>query len=727
VSPPFGYIAGVGIISPLGSGVTATVAALKKGTVHLAALTRFVPPDSPPMPVGEVSVASLPLVQELPLTHQLARAAADQAIASGGSAPDAVVIGSTTGGIIATERMLADGCTDPAAYRHHGVATIAEDLAHRYRCRGPVISVSTACSSGAVAISLALAMIRHGWARRVLTGGVDVICRLTYYGFKSLQLIDPAPARPLDRTRKGMSLAEGAGMLLLTAPDLAPDGTAAAILGAGLSCDAHHPAQPHPEGRGALAAMRTALTDAGLDTDEIDYVNLHGTGTLDNDLAEAIALRSLFSRLPPISSLKGAMGHSLAAAGALEAVISAACIEHGFIPGSVGCTHPDPVLELTPVRKTRHQPIARVLSNSFGFGGNNAAVVIGTAPEASAERTLSSPVLRITGWSALTGSGNGLGPLCQGRPCAGRVPAEALKGAIPPSEMRRLKRLSQMSLMLVESARRCAGTPPPLESVYFGTGWGALSETWDFLLRLQQTDERYCSPTDFIGSVHNAAAGQIALRHGATGANVTTSGGAVSFEQALLSAQLTLKSGTSAVILAADETHPRLTPLLDPAAGAALPAEGGGALWVVADGPETAPAIVLRYLGSADDEAVAAMLVTDLGGPATMNRRYGLILVGIPADDHRIGHRQLNRFLAASKFSRPVVAYRSLTGEFPSASAVAAALAARIVGRGSPVPGLLPDAGKLTPNGVLLVGLGKTVSAMEIRSHEGTAHFGQSA
>jgi 3-oxoacyl-[acyl-carrier-protein] synthase-1/3-oxoacyl-[acyl-carrier-protein] synthase II len=181
---------------------------------------------------------------------------------------DIVVIGTTTGGMASTEELLLQKNDDPAAYRWHSAGSVAEDIAGRFKCRGPVMTVSTACSSGAVAIALALEMLRCGQARRALAGGIDSICRLTYYGFHALQLMDPQGARPLDRERRGMSVAEGAAMLLLVAGD--PEGAVAEILGAGLSCDAHHPAAPHPEGRGAYAAMAAALADAGLAPSAID-------------------------------------------------------------------------------------------------------------------------------------------------------------------------------------------------------------------------------------------------------------------------------------------------------------------------------------------------------------------------------------------------------------------------------------------------------------------------
>ena len=236
--------------------------------------------------------------------------------------PDAVVLGVTTGGMLTTENLLKKKVRDPELYRRHAAGSVAEDIARRHRCSGPALTVSTACSSGAAALKIALEMLRSGRVKRVLAGGADSLCRLTYYGFNALQLLDPKGAHPLDADRRGMSVGEGAAMMLLAVDK--PDQAVAEVLGAGLSCDAYHPAAPHPEGKGALAAMRAALSDAGISISDIDYINLHGTGTLDNDISEAAAIRTLFvGKKPLLSSVKGACGHCLAAAGAIEAVVSA--------------------------------------------------------------------------------------------------------------------------------------------------------------------------------------------------------------------------------------------------------------------------------------------------------------------------------------------------------------------------------------------------------------------
>lgn len=710
----------MGIVSALGIGPAATLARLQSGKSALAALRHFATPSHEALPVGSVSL-KMQTDDRLPRAHRLARTAADQAMEKSTAPPDAIVLGITTGGMDITEACLMAGDSRPDRFFRHSLSSVAEDLADRLHCSGPLLTISTACSSGAVAIKLALEMIRAGLARNVLTGGVDSLCRLTYYGFKSLQLLDPAGARPLDQDRQGMSVAEGAAMLLLEPFEDDQPGTA--ILGAGLSCDAYHPVRPHPEGRGALAAMQAAIGDAALDCGRIDYINLHGTGTTDNDLAEARAVRKLFGKThPPLSSVKGAMGHTLAAAGAAEAVIAAICIDNQILPGTTGCRVPDKALGIAPILRPRPQSLNTVLSNSFGFGGNNAALVIGR-PEADKPTASGAyfPRMRISGWSAFTGAGDleaTLDAVEENRPCPGRLAIETIGRNLPPVQIRRLKRLPIMGLGLAERAGGQVGAGEKPDGIFFGTGLGCLSETGDFLERLFSTNERFASPTDFIGSVHNAAAGQIALHFEATGPNITTSGGNYSFEQALYAASLLNDNASTALVLAADEGHDGLSALLDPSIDRDKPlADGGGALWLSKPTGNSGPVIALRFFKSdlTDAAAQLADLVDTLDRPQPIQNRYALVMAGMPAGIRSAAEKQLTTFLSIAGFNGPVVDYRDLIGEFPSASAVAAAMAAEWIHRGRlPADLCRGYTRQIGRKGILILGLGKWLTAMEV-------------
>lgn len=712
------YISGAGIISPLGLGLDATEQCLLQNRSAVKALDLFYLQQGNPLPVGQVRELEEPGV--LPRTHRLALIAANQAMVGCDQPPDAIVLGTTTGGILTTEQLLQSQESSKNLYQYHGLNTVADHLARKLHCCGPALIVSTACSSGAVAITLAFEMLRQGEVQSVLAGGVDSLSRLTYFGFNSLQLVDSAGCRPLDKKRQGMVVSEGAGMLLLTTkrPEQSPLGE---LLGAGISCDAYHPATPHPEGIGAAAAMTAALAGADLNPKDIDYISLHGTGTLDNDLMESKALHSLFSPLPSLSSIKGASGHTLAAAGAIEAVVSLIAVSKGVLPANTGLTEVDPALELHPLIQPERKAVKAVLSNSFGFGGNNGSVVVGAVDTFSArEARASLNPLSIHGYSCLTGAGGTretMDILNTGSPVMGMTGQFSTK--LPPRLVRRLKRLPRMSLALAVEAHNDVGTDAPTpKAIFMGTGWGALSETHDFLTRLKETKEQFPSPIDFVGSVHNGPASQIAMLFGATGANITTSGGDYSFEQALMAADLMITdTAEPALVLGADEGHDTFSPLFDPSIfpGVTL-ADGGGAFFINREKEGAICSVSMPFYQSSRREQTLSSLVAALGGKERVKRKYPLVLVGIPAANRDQGYNQLEQFFNCTGLDVPVIHYRQFTGEFAAASAVAAAIAVSLLKAGR-VPGTLTQEKDIlldtSIHTILVLGLGSCITAME--------------
>ena len=715
----------MGIISPFGQGICGTIESIRTAAREIKPLHLF-PTTETPLPVGEIS--SFSSTEDIPRTHALAYTAAEEAMTNGGDPPDAVVIGITTGGMPVTEELLKQGVVDPERYRNHSTGSIAENIAHRVGCEGPVLTVSTACSSGSVALKIALEMLRSGRVKRVLAGGIDALCRLTYYGFHSLQLVDATGAHPFDKGRRGMSVGEGAAMLLLSAAEIPPDNVIAELIGAGLSCDAYHPASPHPEGIGALHAMKEALSDACISPADIDYVHLHGTGTIDNDLAEARAVHALFGNhpLPPLSSIKGSVGHSLAAAGAIGAVISALSITQGIIPANTGFREPDPGLCLIPVSEPLEAKIDTVLVNAFGFGGNNAALVIGRPGGQENFKTsvcAAKPrAFAVLGSSCFTGAGDAgrtMECISHGEGAGGIVPSAEILRFLSQKYVRRMKRLCRMGLSLAVSACGDTTMTKPPASVFFGTGWGGLSETNDFLTKLFASNERFTSPTDFVGSVHNAAAGHVAIHFKATGPNVTMTGGDCSFEQALYSASLLSREGDNhLLVIGADEYHEKLSPLFDASvARAGDPADGGAALCLM-PATQTSPLQIypsfLSYAGN--NGKCITELINALGGRERIKEEFGAVLAGIPAAQRDKGEGQLNEFLSLTEYPHPVIDYRRFVGEFASASAVAAVLAVSFVKAGV-IPGNIchQSAVPLRGRGVLVMGLGNFITAVEIR------------
>ena len=295
-----------------------------------------------------------------------------------------VFMGTSTAGILQTElayrRRGAAGELPPDfLYRStHNAFSIAEYVRARFALEGPCAAISTACSSSAKAFASAARLIEAGVIDAAVVGGVDTLCLTTLYGFNSLQLLSGEPCRPYDAARAGISIGEAAAFCLLERADSIPAGETC-LLGAGESCDAHHMSAPHPEGFGARLAMQAALDAAGLAPDAIDYVNLHGTGTPSNDASEDQAVVGLFGEDVPVSSTKGMTGHALGAAGAVEALIAVLAIDEGRIPGSPGTRIVDPKLRARYEAGGRAAPLARVMSNSFGFGGSNCSLVFGRA------------------------------------------------------------------------------------------------------------------------------------------------------------------------------------------------------------------------------------------------------------------------------------------------------------------------------------------------------------
>ncbi|NNU42803.1 beta-ketoacyl-[acyl-carrier-protein] synthase family protein [Ramlibacter montanisoli] len=310
-------------------------------------------------------------------------AAVQAARARWGAHRVAVLLGTSTSGILETERAYAHRDAAgalPADFRYaktHSTASLARFVAEATGVTGPTWVVSTACSSSAKVFGDAARLIEAGWIDAAVVGGVDSLCLTTLYGFHSLQLFSPDLCRPWDAQRSGVSLGEGAAFALLQREPVAGEAPLACLLGVGESSDAHHMSSPHPEGELAAAAMRQALAGAGLAPTQIDYINLHGTGTPSNDAAEDRAVQTVFGTEVPCSSTKGATGHTLGAAGGVEAVISLLALRHGLMPGGINVRQRDPALGANYLQANRVQPVRHVLTNSFGFGGSNASLVLG--------------------------------------------------------------------------------------------------------------------------------------------------------------------------------------------------------------------------------------------------------------------------------------------------------------------------------------------------------------
>lgn len=306
------------------------------------------------------------------------------AIARHGAGRIATVLGTSTSGVregeMAFARRDAETGALPPDFRfaethdHHSLATFVQAY---LGLSGPAATVSTACSSSAKVFADAAQLIEAGVCDAAVVGGVDSLCLLTLYGFNSLELLDTAPTRPNDIERGGISIGEAGGFALLERAEAVSGETIALVLGYGESADAYHMSAPHPDGLGAEMAMRAALDRAGMAPAQVDYINLHGTGSRQNDQAEDSAIARLFGEGQRCSSTKGATGHTLGAAGILEIAICCLAMQRTFFPGNANLKRLDPAFHTRIEAAASQGSVRYALNNSFGFGGSNCSILLG--------------------------------------------------------------------------------------------------------------------------------------------------------------------------------------------------------------------------------------------------------------------------------------------------------------------------------------------------------------
>jgi 3-oxoacyl-(acyl-carrier-protein) synthase len=568
-------ITGLGLIAAPGYGVDAIWKVIRTGISGLKPLTLFTSPRYGQILAGEaqrdLTAIGAPLNGSR--SDQLGWLAAQEAVNSAKidfsncAERAGVVLGCSVGGSFDSERFLTTlikhGKMRPRPARFHACASVVDLIADEFGLLGPSMAVSTACSSGALAIATAAEMIQSGEADVMLAGGADSLSRMTWNGFSSLLLVDAAGCRPFDKGRAGTSMGEGAGVLVIEGEESARRRGAkilARLSGWGASCDAHHTTAPHPEGAGAVAAMQAALRRAGLKSSAIDYVNGHGTGTRENDLAESKALKAVFGeRMPPVSSTKRFFGHALAASGAIEAIVCVQALRHQETPPNPGFTTLDPAIGFVPVVELRSASLTHVMSNSFGFGGNNSVLIFSRLEASVRARPAGQAPVGVMGIGVVG---------------AGAITIREIEPPLPPGEVtvhscgeladaalltanqrRRLCRMVQMALI----AARRSHAPDRAErlAIVVGTGLGCLEEGGVFIENMISKEERSPMPSRFPGSVHNAPAAQIAIDLGARAMNSAPTAGEITFESALWQGarQLMADEADTVLVGAVDELN----------------------------------------------------------------------------------------------------------------------------------------------------------------------------
>jgi 3-oxoacyl-[acyl-carrier-protein] synthase II len=397
-------ITAAGIVSPLGANLAETVDALRTGRDCVSAVTAFDVSKCRSKTAGQVPDGMLREFttrkqRRLHRASQMLIAATREALAQDFSfKPDALVIGTTSGGMSFGEafyRSLMNG--NGSKGRATWVANYSPqkpivDVQNAFNIAAPAQIIANACASGTNAIGHAFRLVRGGHYQRILCGGYDAISELVFVGFDSLQASTPEKCRPFDKERTGLVLGEGASLMALESFESAHERGAqilAEITGYGMSTDNHHLTQPHPSGSGPLHAMSRALKDAGRDSNDVCYINAHGTATPFNDATEGTAISQLFGQIP-VSSTKSMMGHALGAAGAIEAAVCLVALREGFLPPNINFREADTTWTFDVVaNESRAAKLRCILSNSFGFGGTNASILIEHSSASTAETAYS--------------------------------------------------------------------------------------------------------------------------------------------------------------------------------------------------------------------------------------------------------------------------------------------------------------------------------------------------
>lgn len=390
------FIAGVGVISALGTNVQDNLMSLEKETAGIGDMAYLSSVHRHTLPVAEVKMNNEELAGLAAMSPHLSRTALLSAIAAKEALADAgipednpyrtgFVSANTVGGMDKTEDFFPDFLKDNRKGRlrnlvHHECGAVTELVADHLGIKHHISTISTACSSSANAIMFAARLIKQNILDIVVAGGADALTKFTLNGFHTLMIVDHKLSRPFDENRRGLNLGEGAGYVVLVSEKVAnslPQTPACTISGYSNANDAYHQTASSPGGTGSFLAMEGALLQSGLPPDEIDYINLHGTGTQNNDIAEGTAIKTLFEgHYPPMSSTKSFTGHTLGASGGIEAVFSVLSIQEGLIYPNLRLSTPMKDLPFIPETKFRTGvPIRHVLSNSFGFGGNCTSLI----------------------------------------------------------------------------------------------------------------------------------------------------------------------------------------------------------------------------------------------------------------------------------------------------------------------------------------------------------------
>ena len=604
-------ITGTGIICAIGNDKEQMLDALLRRRTGIGTM-RYLHSVHRELPVGEVKLSNddlktalgMDVSKEVSRTELLGISALRQAVHEADvhrAAGRRVVLvnGTTVGGMDITEqhyselRAHADDHLPQEVLeclRHHDCGSTTAGMAHYFDCFDDYTTLSTACSSAANAIILGAQLLDMRLADVVVAGGTESLSAFHLNGFNSLMILDHEPCRPFDRQRAGLNLGEGAAYLVMERADdvrVSQRKVYGFLSGWGNACDAYHQTASSPDGEGAYQAMRQALEMAALKPSDIQYVNAHGTGTPDNDRSESVALRRLFGEaLPPVSSTKSFTGHTTSASGSIEAVICLLAMHHHFLPANLGW-HEAMDDGIVPTLGNDNARPVHVLSNAFGFGGNDSALLFSLKENVSVHSE-AEPVVR---WSATEsartvnslmaeagsqaasskderGEGKSLAAvggirLLSSVDIHDEADLPRLRNYVKPMEMRRMGKIIKSALLSSYEALSEAGIDSP-DAIVTATAWGCLDSSLNLLDELVDNGEEMIKPTYFMQSTHNTIGSAVAIKLKDHGYNVTITQQGDSLRWAILQAVMLLKSGRCRTVLVGchDETPPLAQKLL---------------------------------------------------------------------------------------------------------------------------------------------------------------------
>jgi len=615
-------VTGVGVVSALGASAERTFERLCAGESGIAALGAFDGTDRRSTLAAEVGSFDQSFVPRAEAdrwsrSDRMAVAAALDALRAAGIADASrlsLAVGGTTGGMREAEEVLAaePGCLPARAVERllaYPLSTSLDRLTATLGARAHAATLCSACSSGANALLLAACWIASGRASQVLAGGTDALCRLTFSGFDALGVLSPEPCRPFDLSRKGLTLGEGAAFLMLESEASARARGVRVLAwldGWSVGAEAHHITHPEPSGETAARLLGRALQRAGLAPVDVDYVNAHGTATVQNDAAEAralaIALGAELTRIR-VSSSKGQLGHTLGAAGALEAAVTVLAVDRGLAPPTGGLVTPDPELGLSHVVGTA-EPLAirAALSSSFGFGGTGTVLAFTHSGRERSEVERAARAPRVRSVATLFE-----GSLATDAAVASAASPGARGSWLDHLEASRSRRFDSASAMVTFGAsavlRRCEGALSDVGLVA-GSAYGNVERSVAFLRRVLQRGPRFASPADFPHLVPSAAAGNAGIYLGLRGPVLALADASTSAESALAVALALLDDGQAESIVAGsaeprDEVVERLLAPLKRTGPAAGGARGEGASFVLVTRERSAGDVAVTFWSDA--------------------------------------------------------------------------------------------------------------------------------